>query len=351
MAEGKPKLAWAYKRFVEHQIIFGLPSWTHSLLSSAEEEERGRHSWPLLTPELRNLCRLSLVCKDWRLTLDAMARKGRILSTARSIIQSYPSSVSSPQPPDRSFGLRREIRGLLNHAELRELRGLSNQPNILDAGEDEDQHWWLHHPNLVKARIVQYFRFGSWSSLHEEMSHRLDHGDYLELTRDPEWLIAVASQNGMVVEFASEDMKHNKDVMLAAVSQTATALTLIPSDSALRCDRDIARVALRQSSSVLADLGPELQNDRDMVLEAVQMHGQALQHAPADLKNDKELVLAAVKNDGCALAYASDDLKNDPGIVNRAVSQNQFAITFASHLLQEEFIATLANKTQQGKKD
>ena len=40
MAEGKPKLAWAYKRFVEHQIIFGLPSWTHSLLSSAAEEER-----------------------------------------------------------------------------------------------------------------------------------------------------------------------------------------------------------------------------------------------------------------------------------------------------------------------
>ena len=62
----------------------------------------------------------------------------------------------------------------------------------------------------------------------------------------------------------------------------------------------------------------ELQGDREVVLAAVRQNGLALQHASAELKMDRELVLAAVKRYGCALEYASEALRGDPGIIAAA---------------------------------
>ena len=58
----------------------------------------------------------------------------------------------------------------------------------------------------------------------------------------------------------------------------------------------------------------ELKNDKDIVLLAVNNYGPSLEFASDRLKNDKDVVNAATKNDRKAIRYASEDLKNDEEI-------------------------------------
>ena len=82
----------------------------------------------------------------------------------------------------------------------------------------------------------------------------------------------------------------------------------------------------------------DLKKDREIVLAAVMQNGWALEHASDDLKNDREIVLAAVNSDcpgrGKALRYASWDLKNDRAIVLAAIKQNARALDYASPSLR-----------------
>ena len=74
----------------------------------------------------------------------------------------------------------------------------------------------------------------------------------------------------------------------------------------------------------------EMKNDKEVVLAAVKQDGysMSLQYASADLKNDKEVVLAAVKQEGSTSARwkATDETKklakenNQPkGVVRPAI--------------------------------
>jgi hypothetical protein len=70
----------------------------------------------------------------------------------------------------------------------------------------------------------------------------------------------------------------------------------------------------------------ELKNDKEVVLAAVAENGGALVHASAELKNDKEVVLAAVAQYGWALGHASVELNNDKEVVLVAVAQDRSAL-------------------------
>ena len=67
----------------------------------------------------------------------------------------------------------------------------------------------------------------------------------------------------------------------------------------------------------------ELRNDKEIVLKAVQNRGSALQYASDELKNDREIVLEAIKFDKEAIQYASEEMKNDPEIVEALKGENE----------------------------
>jgi len=64
----------------------------------------------------------------------------------------------------------------------------------------------------------------------------------------------------------------------------------------------------------------ELKNNKEVALIALGNDGEALEFASDELKNNKEIVLAAVHQNGIALPSASDGLINDPSVVGEAVS-------------------------------
>ena len=78
----------------------------------------------------------------------------------------------------------------------------------------------------------------------------------------------------------------------------------------------------QQNGMVLRYASDTLKNDRDVVLAAVQHYGMVLHYASANLRNDQDIVLAAVQQHGDALQYASDGLRNDQGVVLVAVQQH-----------------------------
>jgi hypothetical protein len=96
--------------------------------------------------------------------------------------------------------------------------------------------------------------------------------------------IATVTENGYALQFASIELRGDKDVVLPAVTQYGYGL---------------------QFASV------ELRADKKIVLTAVTQNAFALQYASVELREDKEVVLAAVTQEGLTLKYASLELRND----------------------------------------
>lgn len=89
--------------------------------------------------------------------------------------------------------------------------------------------------------------------------------------------------------------------------------------------KDKAIVAVRKAGkagSALAYVSEELRNDKDVVLAAVSNYGYALEYASKELCADKEVVLAAVRDNGYALEYASKELRADKDVVLAAVNNH-----------------------------
>ena len=87
---------------------------------------------------------------------------------------------------------------------------------------------------------------------------------------------------------------------------------------------------LTQNGNALQYVSDELKNDKEVVLAAITEDGRALEYASDELKNDKEVVLAAVTQYGRALEYASDELKNDKDVVLAAVTEDGWALQYSS---------------------
>lgn len=98
-------------------------------------------------------------------------------------------------------------------------------------------------------------------------------------------------------------------------------------------------------SSALEFASERLKNNRDIVMYAVERYGCALAFAGEKLRDDREIVLTAVRQDGIALAFASLNLRADYRIVSEAVRQCEDAIEYAS-----EDLKRILNKSQKGTK-
>ena len=120
-------------------------------------------------------------------------------------------------------------------------------------------------------------------------------------------------------EGASVDPK--RAATLAACRRDGSALE--HASEALRGDREIVLAAVPTSyGRALRFASDELLHDRQFVLDAVRLDGSALQYVPEALRGDKEIVLVAVRQFGFALTHASPALKVDREVVLAAQKEN-----------------------------
>eukprot|EP00931_Biecheleriopsis_adriatica_P100187 TRINITY_DN7527_c0_g1_i2.p1 TRINITY_DN7527_c0_g1~~TRINITY_DN7527_c0_g1_i2.p1 ORF type:complete len:657 (-),score=107.15 TRINITY_DN7527_c0_g1_i2:313-2283(-) len=172
------------------------------------------------------------------------------------------------------------------------------------------------------------------------------HGHSLEfaaeaLKSDKEIVLAAVAQHGHSLEFAAEALKSDREFVLEAVKQHAYVLEYSAEALGEGRDRKFWREVVKQKGCALEYAAEALKSDREFVLEAVKQHGLALKCAAEALKSDKEIVLEAVKQEGLALQHAAEALKSDREFVLEAVKQNRSALRYAAEALKadEEVLA------------
>lgn len=139
-----------------------------------------------------------------------------------------------------------------------------------------------------------------------------------ELKNDKEVVLAAVTQDGMSLEYASFKLQNDKEIVLVAVSQYCYALEYASDE--LQKDKEIVLAAIEQNGNALQYASDELRNNKEIVLVAVNQVGDALYFASEELRNDREVVLTAIKKSGNeVLQYASDELKNDREFISNGV--------------------------------
>ena len=159
-----------------------------------------------------------------------------------------------------------------------------------------------------------------------------------QLKNDREVIFTALKYNSDLLKHASDELKNDREIIIAALQKNASeygsecVLKYVSDD--FKNDFEIVKIAIKNSDYALQYASDKIKNDREFVMTAVKKNGHALESASNELKNDHEIVMTAIKNSGEALQYASDELKNDYEIVMAAVKSNGYALEYASDELK-----------------
>ena len=171
------------------------------------------------------------------------------------------------------------------------------------------------------------------------------------LKTDKDFLLEIVSLDAYCLEFFSEELKQDEQIVLAAAKHFGDAALEFGADK-FKTNKNIITEAVKSSSKVLSFLAENEKNDKNLVITAVKHHGGSpLQYASEQLRNDKDVVIAAitaVDQYHSTFQYASEELQNDKDVVITAVSHNGDALQYASEELQNDkdvAMAALINST------
>ena len=111
--------------------------------------------------------------------------------------------------------------------------------------------------------------------------------------------LALVSEHGPLLQHLPEELRDDREIVMAAVCNHYWGDGLQHASAALRGDRGVVEAAIDAADGyafmVAQHMSAELQDDREVVLRAVRLNGYALQHASVGLRADREVVAAALQ--------------------------------------------------------
>lgn len=267
----------------------------------------------------------------------------------------------------------------IEHERSTILAGISNNQMIYAELSEELR---LDH-DVARAAL------GNIQTLDAYLSHRKPEIFPAQI-RDSKEVMLDAMSETLPLNYASERLRGDRDVVLAAVSQERNNIypNLQHAPDALRDDRRIVEAAMRGTGGGFLSLqyaSARLRDDRALASEAIQSyvvkhaHGlemgfdkmstrlksdralfmealakyDDLQNPPSfashflhaadvSLRDDKELVLEVVRRDACGIEIASERLRDDRDVVLLAVCSSGDLLEFASEALRADRDVVLA---------
>jgi hypothetical protein len=187
-------------------------------------------------------------------------------------------------------------------------------------------------PEAIKAEDEYAVSFGEVS----EDGMKLK--DVPEACMDRIMVLAAVAQNGLALQFASEKLRADPDVVKIAVDQNPKSLEHADLHRMRADSRQHWLGEVGKNGMLLQNAPDAIKQDRIVVLAAMNQNGLAFKHIPHDVKSGlrREALLAAVAQNGLALQFGSAQLRADPDIVAAALAQNPQAIshvncTFLEH--------------------
>lgn len=123
-------------------------------------------------------------------------------------------------------------------------------------------------------------------------------------------VLAAVAQDGRALQFASEALRSDKEIVQAAANQSGF-WALKGAGEILRSDKEVVLQAVTNDPAAIEFAGDNMKQDTDVVSCAVKQQGRLLEHAAESLKADKDIVLNAARQDPGALEFAAESLKVD----------------------------------------
>ena len=182
---------------------------------------------------------------------------------------------------------------------------------------------------------------------------------YEDLKDDRELVLAAINQDARSAIYASEAKRGDQEIIFAMLRKRPELLKLVfnnldfkDSDYIIDDKTDIkslrgtrAFVSKEISLEALNNASEEQLKDKKFIIMALAYTNEALKYACKELQDNEELVLLAVKYDSLVLEYASERLRSKKNVVKSAVEKNGLALKYASRELQDdEEIVLLALK-------
>jgi hypothetical protein len=149
-------------------------------------------------------------------------------------------------------------------------------------------------------------------------------------------VLEAVKRDGTVIKYASKELQLNQDILLEAVKNGSGLYDFLRLPKTLQT-RENLLITIRAGFGLINLLPIEFNRDVEIISEIVKKNGQELRSLLPEFQNNFDIVLAAVKNKGISLKYASVDLKNNYSIVLASVQNMGEALEFASDNLKNDF--------------
>lgn len=169
-----------------------------------------------------------------------------------------------------------------------------------------------------------------------------------ELKMNIELVKAAVKQNGIAIQFAEEALKTNMEICYLAYLNNVESIRLMHSDCVCKIQSFNRLTAESQKGKLpvndyekLKSIVLEMKTLKPVFMKVLNTLPLLLELASEDLKKDFEVVRAAVLVDGNALEFASQELKKEKIIVLKAINQNGEAIRFSLVNMDDEIAAAM----------
>jgi hypothetical protein len=166
-----------------------------------------------------------------------------------------------------------------------------------------------------------------------------------------EEVLEAVKEDGYALKYASEKMKNDEDVVLEAMKPSEFDFLYycygyqpLPFQFAsynIRNNKNIVIKLLKENGLVLEWVSDRLKDDEEVVLEAIKQNCLAIKFASYSVRNNKKIAMIAIKKNGINLSHLSDELKKDKQVVLEAAS---------NFILDKEFMM-LAEKKWRDKQE
>jgi len=141
-----------------------------------------------------------------------------------------------------------------------------------------------------------------------------------------------------------EAVRENKELVLKCVEQQGLLLQYASED--LQNDKDVVRTALNQDVHAIEFASKAFRSRKDIMKDVLTEDGTLIRLASEAIRDDLELMRIVVKQDGTLIQYASDDLRNSYDLARTAVKQTAAALELLPEDLQaDERVLACAKKT------
>lgn len=192
----------------------------------------------------------------------------------------------------------------------------------------------------------------------------------IDLRSDKAFILKAVHNNGLSLEFASDNLQNDREVVLEAIKTDSTGLrdelamkfvsaSLIEDINFIKDalginpkvyeflplihkdDIEIAEFIIKIDPKAFNLLNEKFRFNTAIAKLAISSYGYNLKYTSEELRNDKNVVILAIANDANAVQFASQNLKSDYDIAILTIQPNEFtpkSIPFAIKFISDEIL-------------